>query len=791
MASLRALDSSTPVQSAGPGVGAAARNGNGIGAAAAPSLGQAASAARDTQDRALNLMSREIASRFSLRDLNFDEKARSFSGALNLEPPAIPTRMLKLSKQLTRTQSRFIKGLFHHPLHTKLSLVDLWGFDFVYHFKALMAKKGLGLPLVDLSALLKKFSSDFGVGYLSRVVEPKTNETMMRLNGLIFYERYKTPEGQYLVITSREWAYRLEGVADRLKALLKPFRKSLGEEIDYLQESLMMGRELLLHPDSREVLSNCTLEGCLELFPEASRLNDGSAEERLQRLGQFAKFVSQVFAGLKVGAMKDDPPLFLSFGERLEAVYKSPDRCALIRRLKLETADLLREMSRASKDFSRDMQRASAGEADAHSEENRRYFLALFVGRMRHHLMSSFLQEMLSSLDEQILAAFDPENHVPLTSYFTRFDLCFMAITDSPPPKEAATLPRTLPALSADCQSDFASLFATLQAKMMRQVASCFRDREQTAAYLRVVNKEDVTVFESWLSIASDLREEIANFSRTLESLEDLRREALGMIDGWLNKIDKSFLAMHRETLINALQEAMLRECFDLFHLAMIVKDSKAIFKLDGLRSEIAVEETLTDSLIDLVELEGIEELFDRLTEGVTIPPKLAAAVTLEATPAAASASTRAPEPAPAPAPDATPAPESALVASGAPPVPAPMAAAAPGATPDREPASAAPMSSLEPVSRALRPPSVPAAAAPARPDEERARFTIRRGEKVRKIVAKLRAWGFYPSSNTRGRGSHRGFENADGKRLTVPMGGHRTHMKPGTAASVAAAASE
>ncbi len=329
-----------------------------------------------------------------------------------------------------------------------------------------------------------------------------------------------------------------------------------------------------------------------------------------------------------------------------------------------------------------------------------------------------------------------------------------MAVVKASPPKELASLPSSLADWGEHHQLSFPAIFYSIRKDIERQIASCFSKREEWARYIISLNSGEDLFLESWIGAIKDLSGELANFRRTLENLDQVRVEMLRLIELWLREIDKPLLAMHRATLITALQEAMLRESFNFIHLAMIVKDSEALLKLDGLRSEVAFEHTLTDSLIDLVELEGIEELFDRLTEGVVIAPAPEAA-------AAIAASTRAPEPAPAAAvafqpeaaavaPGASPAPESAPVAFEAALEPAPT----PVAAPDREPAPFAPASGAGHGAAQRAPRIAAVAAAPAaRSEEEQARFTIRRGEKVRKIVARLKAWGFYPSSNDRGAG--------------------------------------
>ncbi len=300
MASLRPVNSSTPVQSAGPGPGVGAGAGAGAEsaaeAAARPALGAAAAMASDTQDRALDLMSREVAMRIGFRgNLGVDEKAGSFRQVLDLEAVALPHKPVKLSMVLSRTQKRFINGLFDHPLHTKLSLLDLWGFDFVFHLKALMATKGIKLPLKDLSEVLKKFCLVFGTGYLSRTIERQLELNPEAFPGIAFWDGDSQPSGQYLGITSRGWVVRLQELEKRLILLLKPFRKVLQEPIEYLETSLKVGRELLLHRDSRALFNDSNLEACFALFPEARRLNEGSPQASLER---FEPICSICLAGL-------------------------------------------------------------------------------------------------------------------------------------------------------------------------------------------------------------------------------------------------------------------------------------------------------------------------------------------------------------------------------------------------------------------------------------------------------------------------------------------------------------
>ncbi len=417
------------------------------------------------------------------------------------------------------------------------------------------------------------------------------------------------------------------------------------------------------------------------------------------------------------------------------------------------------------------------------------YQVALPICQIRAQLMGTFLQDITAAIDERLVGGLDPENHIPLDAVIRRFNFCLLALGDK---WERTPRPTPLPADLKEHVKRLKPLFNKAKAEVERGIETCFLNIYE-AMVLHQVNGTLQNSFQAWGAFLRASREKIARLGQWLSRTDQLHRRILGDLEERLKRMDRGMLARNRQDLVLALQEMALKSGFHLLYAAMAVRDGEAVSKLDGVVSELDIENVLPDELIDFFDLEGIEEIIDRLTEGVVIAP------TASPEPAAAAA-----------APSASP--TAALVAepAAATPSASPRAAAvaetvtaAPSASPRAavatEPAAATPSASprtaavAEPAAAApsARTGIATAAAAPARSAEEQVRFTIRRGEKVRKIVAKLKAWGFYPSSNSRGRGSHRGFENADGKRLTVPVGGHRVHMKPGTAASVAAAASE
>ncbi len=237
-----------------------------------------------------------------------------------------------------------------------------------------------------------------------------------------------------------------------------------------------------------------------------------------------------------------------------------------------------------------------------------------------------------------------------------------------------------------------------------------------------------------------------------------LHMDSLNRIRALLENIEPEALRATRAEWVEHLKEVTLLENLDLCRFAMLGQDIPAMTRLHANTQEgYADEELFSDSLLDFFELTGIESILDELLVVKVKPPgpRLAGGPFPMREGNLSQRPVREKPAAPAPAP-AAPAPAKAAV--------------------EKKEHKGAPLGVQAKPSEAPK---------PAVSEAETELFRIRRGEKTRKLLARLSKLGFSATSQ---RGSHARYEDQDGHKVFVPVGGRgHKHQRPGTAKNIVA----
>ncbi len=670
---------------------------------------------------------------------------------------------------LAKEEKGLIDDMFTRwALYDRICLLELWNLDLYADLQTLEKY----LPKEEMSAILDKFCACFASGQVSMCGERAPENAPVKLQ---FAEKGVKTENASFVRSRRYWVAELDQIKESLGKLAssKMRMQTVSDALKVVKKKIDLGKQLLLHPHAMTLLIDYNLSGHELNFPRASALNSDSPEKTLKDLISYAKFIDRSFiSATKLGYLGIKVELLHNFTKMLSILSANGKLFANVKHIKQRIGPSFLAMKDMFTHFKEAIPAAAAGTLDqveyyqkVHgtsitSKKNPTEFASqLIVSLLGIGSAFQFFYDILEILDERVMEPLYPDLFVPTIACFARLGLNMGAFFDATLKQIGArsagrTTPLPPPSLiQKDSLKDFENqtdlfkvfIIQTLTLPIPEYMVKWETLQETSSGRFHL---------HTWIPFVKELEPLQKVADSLVDELNDRRQTLLLKIEAFLKTLDPALLAANREQLTHYFEELCFQGSLELCRLIMISQDMKAVSQLHVNLAVVNSEEhLLPQALVDFMALEGVEELFNKLL----FPDSRPMAEDLRRPPAVRMRQARVSTVA-----------QTILVPAKKTVVervetkkevgketPAP-------ATPQRSSLSLtdAPLQEPAPVS-----------------------FSIRRGEKTRKILARLREMGFLPTTK---RGSHQKLENKEGQTVIVPTDGKRKHQKPGTAQSIA-----
>ncbi len=741
----------------------------------------------------------EIARRLGEKQENVDALIH---GVMRLQPPAknpkikvdldrygIPQVQLNLSPSRQKLQDTILESW---ALYNRLSWPEVWGLDVFHHLQQLLPH----LRQEARELVMQTFCSDFMFGYVSLTAEYRVHRYPKETPKIHFF--YKdapkdTFKGKFCIMISRkEWILRMqEFQAGLLPFLLNKKDKTAITCLMKVLDRISFGSELLQHPQALTFLCDLNLSYLEEQFPKASSLCNASPEKTLKDLLKYCEFILKGFSdGVATQKLSILPTAAQGLIKLVKALEKEQNTPAAAKKLKQFLALSFRivaiDLLKLSEDFEAARQGTLTHEAFCKREgitnirgKNQEDFaVSLFYKHNQTAFLNGFLHDVIDILDEQILASLYPNDFVCTLTAMKRITLNLDFYLKREARGIAPFLSLTVAAaagphlgLSSTQQSDLDALLTT----MRKDLHTLFPQSTLTLEDLIQANQQFTTLserprfyFNLWIPFLEQFAELINIMNSRIPQLEETRQTHLKLIEGFLKTLDPKQLQVERQQWTLFFGDLGFKGGLDFCRISMLAKDLEAVLKMsvdsDAITSEAHL---LAPELVEYMDLD-VSEIIDTLLASALpkAPVEIRTEHKSDATPVATAAAQETPS---KPIASLLSRPQAPMIEDvvGR-PVKTPLAAL------QRVfPSFTVPVRVIAPT---------PVAAAPS--TEER--FKIRRGEKMRKILTRLKDEGHIPRNEMRG--SHAKLktkENKEGSRnkpFSLPIHGGGSQLKPGLA---------
>jgi hypothetical protein len=709
-----------------------------------------------------------------------EAQASALDQVFQLENPTVAPVRLGFSLDLSTQEMNLICEMFDKwSLNPNITLLDLWAFDLYRTLETI--KKHLAVS--DRESVIQDFCSTFLTGVISILAE-KPQEDFSKLK-VPFYDREHPPKERCFVITRNEWAWRLHELHQKLEqrrqTVLKLQTLATKEPVDTseilnslaeTQKKLELGMKLLRHPHARTILFEKSLLGLVEFFPQAKHLSSSIWQKTETDLISFVSFLDFAQeAAIQKQLLGVSLPFFKMLKDKLIAFsQKTHHKMAAARRFKSEISEGFFKGNQFKGICFHDAQLAATGK-ETHAQYLKRKGMAFvakksqseFAANSYHrylqvHICLEFASDILLYFDESIMVPLYPEDFVPTHVSFNRlninlgyfFDLCFNPSSDNlPSPALAVATPIELSTTQQD------SLKALLKSMHENSLILLLKSFSKSDDLIRLyfmwssLNQGDKVDYVNWIPFFKEMAP-LFNLDAFETGLQELRKQHLAGMETFLATLDPEKLPVQRREWLAYFQEVSFQTSLDLCRFSMLMQDCHAFLNLHtNLNVSNSEDHLLTPGLVDLMEVEGLEAVFHALLtpswlqdfdeDGASMSWFFEPEET-----AAPKKTQKAGEAAPA-----TPPKKDKLEHKGKTPPAAPK---------------------------------IPGLEASVEPEP----FRIRRGEKTRKILKRLRDIGMLPKRQSGT--AHQVHKSEDGKRSTVVAvgGAARKHIPRGTAAAIA-----
>lgn len=677
---------------------------------------------------------------------------------MNLKKPQVdnwPEDAPAFQLGLTNPELRLLDSMFDRwALYDRICLYELLALDLYTE----IVKLGKYLPKEATAAILESFCAEFAISYVSICAENAKSGCPVPLE----FAKPGVKSANRLFAKSREsTAHSFAELKETLRLLASTKKRlsSVSSSLNSVTKKLELMQRLLLHPEAMNLLTQFNLLAHKEKLPNVTALNSDSPHKTLEDLVQYVQFLDTSFTcGVKKGFLGVQSLLLHELAEQLKGAAQKSNLFQAIKQFKhafapryLELHDTIEALKRATK--AAGLGKLTPAEyyqqhnTQLLSNKNAQEFASqLFVNLMTVGLIAQFNYDVFEILDEQIMEPLYPGVYIPTSSCLLRFNINFQTALAQvsqlfKQAEQDKNLPTATPAsLSNAQQTALQALLKTADLRSFfvpRLLSLPLTDYMQDISNLNTRSSGRFHL-HLWLPFLKGVEPCVKLMTQITQELPDRRTAFLGEVEKFLRSIDRTELISHRQEWIHFFREFCFQNSLDVCRWTMIAQDIRAISQIHVNLAVVNSEEhLLPEALVDYMDLEGIEELFNKLL----YPPQNPMHEDLEDKPVRVQ--TR--------------------VESVAAAAPAPRQEA-----PPREKLESKKNSQLESAPAERASPSL---------------FTIRRGEKTRRILARLRELGFIPVSK---RGSHQKLEGKEGQTVIIPTGGKRKHQKRGTAASIA-----
>ncbi len=719
------------------------------GSSAAPKAEEKASLlARST----LSALSRDMSNLGLGLNAAPEQAAAVTENILRLEPTSKPTpTTLAVNLNLTPKQWGIIGSWIENwSIAGHLSYWQLFSLDLLAQLQELqkyMAKD-------DKHKVTKLLGEDFIIVAFAGLAKISTQGTQgnfpqVELDGL------KTgQEGSAFALTS--WKECLKNLQQCAQVVRTSRSKGVQKQADEVLKRIELGLTLVAQLSPVQILGKFSAEVASTKTPYRPKAKISTSEVALQELMRLTElYVLGLSYGHNCNAISFKSLLAEKMQEYLVKMAKQKNKIAIAQPLKIMIASELNLQVEKSL-FSgltimKTLAQVRPGESDAAKTVRGKLVRDLFREFVQYFMLSNFLHVSLRILDQQILAPLYPDKYISIDLCFTRLQLnahwLFKKLLD-----DASFPNRPLPTSPVVLSSSEAARLDFLLLSMHQDAAQLW-DQDSLRSLLTTTtvikwnsirDEKDVFSYESWLTFLKDLQPVIDHLAQLTPQLDKLRHKHMDEIEAFLTTLDKANQGIHIEKWISFFQEVCFTQSLNFCRASMLVQDAHAALELHADFSKIDSEEhLLTEELVSYMELEGLEEL---LAKAFTPAAPLTPAID---------------EPKPASGPILV-----SAVAGKSLGHPLSLESKKAKATPPRAtPITPPPPLSLE---------------SPSEPEP----FKIRRGEKVRKFLKRLKEMGIMPSGRVTG--SHHMLKGKEeDQKGVLPIHGMASSLKRGTAHSL------
>lgn len=723
-----------------------------------------------------SLLMKETAAHVTVKQVSEDDKEAFINKIMKLEQVnslIINSPNTSIQINITPKEIEQINRIFNKwALYDRLCLLDLWGLDLFSNLEKLQT-------YAKDASFLENFSSEFVVGYISLIEEVALRDNPETTIKPVFFERNRPKKCQMFFFTRDEWIYKLQDLKSSINLAISPAKKKIkviSTLVNEINKQIELGIKLLSHPNAPAFLTDKNLTALTHYFPNASALNSTNSEKTVQDLITLLRFLSiGLNTGVKKGVLGLDNNYLSLFQQQLQEFSKQKNKLKGVVVLKkviangfidlnmclnflLENSKMAQNGILSSEEFYKNRNTKSSGKKTADE------FAAQLTSNLNQVLLiNAFAHDCLRVLDDQVMLQLYPNTYVTMDTCLNRFSinviylfnrikneiLTLSADNPLPPiPKEISPSQKdTVRSIFSQIQLDNSILFELV----MKQSSISILNTPINDLY-----NNDTLAYSTLLPLLETLKPCLDSLKDLMKHLEVNRIKHLRLIKRFFKKLDKEELQKYRSEWSDFFKEICFNASLDFTRFAMMSQDLKMLLNLNYDLSKMNSEDDLLpDELVDYMELEGIEAILDdvllpeveeQLIETfMNIFPESNIEPKIEEVTESKQISCKN---------------EDRVVPKKI--VPKPVAKR-------KENNSAITVMERE-----------------NEDPEEMEPFRIRRGEKTRKILARLKMMGFIPTTIRRGGTSHRKLENSEGTgSIIVAEGGKRTHIKVGTAKSI------
>lgn len=721
------------------------------------------------------------------------EKDKVINDIMNLRKPESATIQhdLNIKLNLDVKDLELLNVIFlNWALHDHICLIDLWGLD------VFVLLEKLNKYFVDKD-WVGDFSCNFLSGYISSIVDNNLKNFEEELSFKpIFFDRSKIQRGTISFISGKELILKLKDLNSELRASMNSRKGKIKIVNNIIRESikrLELGIKLLQHPQSYYFLCEYNLSGLRRYFPNSIKLNSSNATKTIEDLTTLLRFLSFTNSeAVKRKILGIDDNFFSIFQNKVEIFSKSKNKLKAIKLLKIDLSQAFVAFQKKQDFVETCCIRAFNGELTPEKyygsrlsckKTQQEFSSQMLLNQVHTSLNNDFAEDCLRILDYQVMMLLYPDSYVTLDAGLNRFKFNLSYVINrygdilQSEKDNAKVFPKMdLPAYPTPLTSDQEKLLKNITNKIQRDNISLICNALLESLDLDIlikwknISEIDDCRFSTWFPFIRSLEPILKSLNEFLKNLDMLRVSHLKLIKNFYKSFEKEDLKKNHSEWTQFFKDVCFSQSLEICRFSMMAQDLKMLLNNQSIFSDVDTEEDLlSNELVDYMELEGIQKIIDKLVPNKSPEIPSPSSINEEATI----------DPPQLPPSETTATPSS----------PSPILPEKESVT-EKEPNKDIQNKVQPPVAQIIKAvePKKPAPSEEKNKEqesEEISPFKIRRGEKTRKVLNRLREIGFLPPKNHRGGTSHFKLELNEGKQTIVPKGGKRVQIKAGTAKSI------